>query len=241
MRSLIIAALIAGGAVATPAQATTTTTVYGYAWADGKGALRVTPVSATLVKKNGVLFHRLKAIPGAEELKLGYDTADFRRLTAGCELKETEGRLALDAKGLGKTRCGPKDLAFTLQLAPNPVRIVYQGSKAVKVNEFLPAKHYTKTAKGTIERIDDDTIAFRSLELSYTWRLSFSRVTAKCSAGWLAGKPVNADDDGLGTKNCGHRDFTRVLKPVAHPVLAEVEYNPFSNELLGVWEVFGDA
>ncbi|WP_327089399.1 hypothetical protein OIE66_01880 [Nonomuraea sp. NBC_01738] len=244
MRSLIIATLAVGAAtaaVALPAQAAATKTLYGYAWADGQGQLRVTPVSATLVKKNGVLMHSLKAAPGAKEVRLGYGSADFRRLTVACDLKETEGRLALDAKGLGKTRCTPMDLAFTLRLQPNPVKIVYSGKKAVKINEFMPAKYYTKTAKGTIKRIDDDTIAFKSLALSYTWQLTFNRVTAKCQDGWLTGRPVNADDDGLGTKGCTFKDFTKAMKPIKYPTLAVVHYNPFSNQLLSVWEVYGDA
>lgn len=244
MRSLLITALVLGG-LAVPASASAsvsaTKTVYGYAWADGKGVLRITPVKATLVKKQGILRHTLKAIPGAKELRLDYSRADFRRLTLACDLKETEGRLALDAKGLGKTRCKPADLAFTLQLQPNPVRVVYSGTKAVKVNEFLPAAYYTKTAKGTIKRVDDDTIVFKGIQLSYNWQLTFNRVTAKCQDGWLTGKPVNADDDGLGTKGCSNKDFTRVLKPVKYPVLSVVHYNPFSNQLLSVWEVFGDA
>lgn len=245
MRPLLItaaAALALCGTAVVPAQASAATkTVYGYAWADGKGALRITPVSAKLISKQGILRQELKAIAGAKELKLDYSGADFHRLTVACDLKETEGRLALSSKGLGTTRCKPADLAFTLQLAPNPVRVVYSGTKAVKVNEFLPAKYYTKTAKGTIKRVDDDTIAFGSRQLTYTWRLTFNRVTAGCTDGWLTGKPVNADDGGLGTKGCDNAAFTKVLKPIKHPVLSVVHYNPFSNELLSVWEVFGDA
>lgn len=244
MRPLLIAALLLAG-LGVPAQASTppaTKTVYGYAWADGKGTLRITPVAATRVKKQGIVYHSLTAIRGAKEVaKLDYSRADFRRLTVKCDLKETEGHLALSAKGLGTTRCKPADLTFTMALAPNPVRVVYTGNIVLEVREFLPAKYYTKTARGTIKRVDDDTIAFGSRQLSYTWRLTFNRVTAKCQDGWLTGKPVNADDDGLGTKGCTNRDFTRVMKPVQHPVLSVVHYNPFSNELLSVWEVFGDA
>lgn len=233
MHALLTAALVLG-TITTP----TSTTVYGYAWLDGQGAMRITPVAATLVTKQNIPRYALKAIPHAKEVKLDYSGADYRRLTLACDLKETEGRLALDSRGLGKTRCAPSDLDFALTLQPTPVRVVYSGGKATKVNEFLPAKYYTKTAKGMISRVDGDTIAFKRLNLSYNWQLTFNRVTAKCQDGWLTGKPVNADDDGLGTKGCTYKDFSRALK---HPSLAVVHYNPFSNQLLSVWEVFGDA
>ncbi len=241
MRLFFSACLAALFLVAAPAQATGRQTAYGYAWADGAGRLRITPVSASLTERDGIPFHSLEAIPGARELKLAYGGADFRRLTAECDLKETEGRLAVDRKGLGKTRCTPKDLARRLAFGPAPVRVVHDGTKAVQVREFLPAKYYTRTLRGTIRRVDGDTIAVKGVELTHTWRLTFNRVTATCGAGWLTGKPVNADDDGLGTKGCTSEDFARVLRQVEHPVLAVVTYNPFSRELLSVWEVFGDA
>ncbi|MEV4888249.1 hypothetical protein AB0K48_02520 [Nonomuraea sp. NPDC055795] len=234
MHSLLIAALVAAAPLSPSTAATTTTTVYGYAWADGAGTLRVTPVTATRDGKK----YKLAAKKGAKELKLAYGSADFRRLTVACGLKETEGRVAQDANGLGKTRCTPKDLAFTLQLGPNPVKIVYSGKKAIRISEFQPAKWYTQTAKGVIKRVDADTVAYGTRHLTYTWRLTFNRVTAKCGDGWLTGRPVNADDDGLGTKGCANKDFSKVFKGGN---LAVVHYNPFSNELLSVWEVFGDA
>ncbi|WP_157249391.1 hypothetical protein [Nonomuraea typhae] len=233
MRSLLIASL-AVAALATPAQAATSQTVYGYAWADGTNTLRITPITATRDGKR----YRLATKTGAKELRLGYGGAAFRRLTVACGLKETEGRTAQDAAGLGTTRCTPKDLAFTLQLGPNPVKITYSGGKAIKVSEFQPAQWYTKSAKGLIKRVDADTVSLGARHLTYTWRLTFNRVTAKCADGWLTGEPVNADQGGLGTKGCTNKDFGKVFKGAK---LATVHYNPFSNELLSVWEVFGDA
>ncbi|MFI6296115.1 hypothetical protein ACIBEJ_31285 [Nonomuraea sp. NPDC050790] len=234
MHSLLVAALVAAAPLTPSATFTATSTVYGYAWADGAGTLRVTPITAT---RDGNKY-RLAAKKGAKQLRLSYGAADFRRLTVACGLKETEGRLAQDAHGLGRTRCTPKHLAFTLQLGPNPVKIVYSGSKAIRVSEFQPAKWYTKTAKGVIKRVDADTVAYGGRHLTYTWRLTFNRVTAKCGDAWLSGRPVNADDDGLGTKGCANKDFSKVFKGGN---LAVVHYNPFSDELLSVWEVFGDA
>jgi hypothetical protein len=248
-RSLLTAAALTATVLTTTALTTTLTTVpaqarvatqsvFGYAWADGKGALRVTPVSARLVRSQGVPRHELKALPGAKELRLTYGGADFRRLTTGCGLKETEGQVALDSAGLGTTRCKPADLAFTLGLGPNPVRIDHQGGRAVRVSEFMPAKWYTRTERGVLQRVGPDTVRLGSTRLGYTWGLTFNRVTAKCTDGWLTGEPVNADEGGLGTKACSARDFTKVF---TGSKLAEVHYNPYSGELFSVWEIYGDA
>ncbi|GAA0949410.1 hypothetical protein [Nonomuraea longicatena] len=237
--ALTVTTLTITALTAAPAQAQAPTqSVFGYAWADGKGALRVTPVSARLVRSQGVPRHELKALPGARELRLTYGGADFRRLTAGCDLKETEGRVALDSAGLGTTRCKPADLTFTLGLGPNPVRIDHEGGRAVRVSEFMPAKWYTRTARGVLQRVDSDTVRLGSTQLGYTWGLAFNRVTAKCTDGWLTGEPVNADESGLGTKACSARDFTKVF---TGSKLAEVHYNPYSGELFNVWEIYGDA
>lgn len=223
--------------VAAPATAATSKVVYGYAWADGTSTLRVTPVTATAHGKR----YRLERLPGSKELRLDYSAADFRRVTVACDLKETEGKVALDAKGLGKTRCTPKDLAFVLSLGPAPVRIDYADGKAVKVSEFLPDGSSTRSATGTVKRVDDRTVQFGGLRLAYTWMLGFNRVTARCADPWLHGKPVHADKHGLGTKACTDKDFTRALKPLANPVRVRADYDPLSNQLLNVWEVFGDA
>lgn len=47
--------------------------------------------------------------------------------------------------------------------------------------------------------------------------------------------------DRLGTKECTTSVFTKVLKKVRYPVLAKVDYNPGTGQLLQVWEVFADA
>ncbi|MET9336790.1 hypothetical protein [Nonomuraea sp. NPDC003804] len=221
--------------------ATSGSVAYGFAWADGKGALRITPASATLVKEHGIRRYRLKAVAGAKEVRLDYTKAAYRRLTVACDLVETEGRVALDGGGLGRTACTPADLAFTLQRGPAPLKIEYSGTKAVKVSEFLTDWGTPRSAFGTLKRVDDTTVSFKGRKLGYTHALGFYRVTASCSAGWLSGRPVNADRDGLGTKNCAAGDFTAVLKAQAHPILVKADYNPLSGELVEVWEVFGDA
>ncbi|MBE1563456.1 hypothetical protein [Nonomuraea africana] len=214
---------------------------YGFAWADGKGVLRVTPAKATLVKEHGILRYKLKAVPGAKEVRLDYTKSAYRRLTVACDLVETEGRVALDAKGLGKTTCTPADLAFTLQRGPAAIKVEYAGTKAVKVSEFLTDWGTPKSAFGTIKRVNDTTVTFKGIKLGYTHAIGFYRVTATCSSGWLTGKPVNASQDGLGQKPCTAADFTRVLKAQKHPVLVKADYNPLSGELIEVWEVYGDA
>ncbi|MFE3448439.1 hypothetical protein ACFXJ8_05840 [Nonomuraea sp. NPDC059194] len=214
---------------------------YGFAWADGKGVLRITPARASLVKEHGILRYKLKAVAGAKEIRLDYTKAAYRRITVACDLVETEGHVALDGKGLGRTKCGPADLAFTLQRGPAPVRVDYSGKQAVTVSEFLTDWGEAKTAYGTIKRINDTTVSFKGIKLGYTHAVGFNRVTASCSSGWLSGRPVNADHDGLGTKHCAAAHLTKVLKAQQHPVLVKADYNPLSGELQEVWEVFGDA
>ncbi|MEW9553612.1 hypothetical protein [Nonomuraea sp. NPDC050783] len=245
----IAAALTAGVLAAplpVPAQAAAATVVYGYAWPDGKGLLRVVPKSAALVRKKGFLGYRLKPVAGAKEVRLGYAKAAFGRVTVACDLKETEGRVAVDAKGLGRTACRPADLAAALERGATPLRVEYRDGQAVKVNEILvsdwPAP---RTASGTIKRLDDRTVLFagdgRTYKLGYSYLTSFYRTTARCGDGWLAGKPVNAGRGGLGRKPCTHADLTRALKPVEHPVLARLRYSPETGGIDEVWEVYGDA
>ncbi|GAA2652854.1 hypothetical protein [Nonomuraea recticatena] len=214
---------------------------YGFAWSDGKGVLRVTPAKATLVKEHGILRYKLKAVAGAKEIRLDYTKSAYSRVTVACDLVETEGRVALDAKGLGRTKCTPADLAFTLQRGPAPFKVEHSGGKAVKVSEFLTDWGNPRSAFGTIKRVNDTTVSFKGIKLGYTHAIGFYRVTAKCSSGWLTGKPVNASRDGLGQKPCTAADFTKVLKAQKHPVLVKADYNPLSGELIEVWEVYGDA
>ncbi|MBB5133806.1 hypothetical protein HNP84_003532 [Thermocatellispora tengchongensis] len=241
------AAPTAQAAPAAPAATTTaatTTAVYGFAWQDGPRALRITPAKATRVKQYGVVRYRLTPIPGARERRIGYANAAFQRITAACDLKETEGVVRLDSAGLGTTKCGPADLDFVLGLGPTPVKITLSGaSAATRVQEFLAAPTRTTAAYGTIKRADDDTILFtragRTIRLHHT-HVTFNRVTRRCADPWLANHP-NADRDGLGTKPCATAYLTRALKPQRYPVLAKVDYTPASNQLNEVWEVFGDA
>ncbi|KAB8191158.1 hypothetical protein FH608_031630 [Nonomuraea phyllanthi] len=234
------------GVFTVPAFAETTEVVYGYAWGDGEGHLRIVPRSAAFVHEGDVKSYRLKALTGAKELRLGYTGAAFGRVTVACDLKETEGQVALDAKGLGRTGCAPRDLDTELDRGPVPLRIEYAGRDAVRINEFLVTRWPApQTARGTIKRVDDSTVVFASggkrVKLGYTYATSFHRTTARCRDGWLAGRPVNAGRDGLGRKSCTPADLTRALKATEHPVLVQLDYTPGVGAVNEVWEVFGDA
>src|SRR5262245_53340743 len=128
MRPLIFAttaaALALSGVFAVPAQAATAT--YGWAWSDGQGHLRIVPKSATRVRVRGNVLHRLKDVSGAKELRLDYTRTAYSRVTLACDLKETEGRVALDSRGLGRTRCSSRDLATELGRGALPVRVEHQ-------------------------------------------------------------------------------------------------------------------
>ncbi|GAA3442893.1 hypothetical protein [Planomonospora venezuelensis] len=236
-------ALCAAGPAAAPAAASSGPSVlYGFAWADGTGALRITPAKATPVKRHGVLRYTLKPLPGAGERRIDYSGAEFRRITAECDLKETEGVVKLDKKGLGRTRCQAADLTAALGHGPVPVRISILGEEK-RIHEFLANPTASKKAYGTVKRVNGTTVVFTkgktSVKLGYTL-LDFRRVTGKCGDSWLADH-VNAARNGLGTKACGTSSFTRALKGAEYPVLARVEYDPVRGQLLQVWEVFGDA
>ncbi|MEU4233425.1 hypothetical protein AB0F17_54850 [Nonomuraea sp. NPDC026600] len=244
MRPLVFAIALCLGAVAVPAgaaEATATKAVYGWAWSTGVTGIRITPMAATYRKP----LHTFKAVPGAKELRLDYAKAAFRRVTVACDLKETEGKVALDRAGLGTTVCEPRDLTADLASGPSAVRVEYRGTKAVKISEVLAHGPEPRTTRGTVKRIDDTTVLFtgagRTLKLGYTNLMTFGRTTRRCGDGWLAGKPVNADKHGLGKKPCQASDFAQALKSVGHPVLVQVDYVPQVNELSGVREVFGDA
>lgn len=236
------AAALVMGAFAVPAAAATS--AYGYAWADGQGHLRLVPQKATRVK--GTKFHRLASAAGVKELRLGYAKAAYGRVTTACDLKETEGRVALDGNGLGRTRCTPSDLTATLAQGPVPVRVEYRGGTATRINEILLDEWpEPRTATGTIKRVNDTTVLFASggktVKLGSTYMTSFLRTTARCGDGWLAGRPVNAGKNGLGKKACTWKDLTKALKTVKHPVLVKIDYTPGSGALNQVWEVYGDA
>ncbi|MFF3438720.1 hypothetical protein [Streptosporangium sp. NPDC002721] len=249
LRSLAAAATLAfcvAGTAAAPAVASTSQVLYGFAWADGADTLRVVPAKATLVKGSRPPRYTLTPVSGTKDRRFDYSGADFRRITAECGLKETEGVVKVDAKGLGRTRCRAGDLTFALGLGPVPVRIspdTATPGAAKRVHEFLVTPATPKTAYGTIRRQNDTTVVFtargRSVKLGYT-TLFFNRVTGKCGHAWLADH-VNAGRGGLGTRNCATPAFTKALKAVKHPVRAKVYYSPVSGQLFEVWEVFGDA
>ncbi|MEV0203051.1 hypothetical protein, partial [Nonomuraea sp. NPDC050691] len=208
---------------------------------DGAGALRITPRAATYRRP----LHRFTALAGARPLRLDYTGAAYRRVTVACDLKETEGRIAIDGKGRGTTRCAPDDLAESLRGGPVPVRVEHRGGRAVAVSEVLAQPSPSRVARGTLRRAGDSAVLFtragRTVRLGHTGAVSFSRVTRRCGDGWLAGAPVNADKNGLGRKTCTAADLVRALKGAGHPVAVQVDYAPLAEEVQQVWEVYGDA
>ncbi|MFC7381226.1 hypothetical protein [Sphaerisporangium rhizosphaerae] len=240
------AAAPAAPAVASPSSAGSATSagfatsgarvIYGFAWADGKGVLRVTPLKATLHTKGGPPRYTFAPIAGAKEKRVAYARADVRRVTSACDLKETEGVVKVDAKGLGTTRCKPADLTFALGLGPTPVRISLGAT--TRVYEVLAMPGSPKTAYGTIKRVNDTTVMFtrggKSIKLGYTG-LSFSRTTRSCGAAWAADRH-NAQKNGLGHKYCSTADFTKALRSARRPVAVRIDYTPLSGQLNQVWE-----
>ncbi|MEV0584253.1 hypothetical protein [Nonomuraea sp. NPDC050310] len=229
------------GLLSAPAAAPTQT-LYGVAWADGAGHLRITPMTATYGKPKGQpARYALKHKKGAKEIRLDYTGAAFSRVYVECHLKESEGQFNLDKQGFGKTRCPAKDIGWALALGPETVRIEYRGGKAIRVREFLNFDFASKTQRGQLKRLDDNTLLFNGRKLGYNGHLTFYRVTAKCNAGWLTGEPVNADRNGLGKKACSAADLNRALKGHKYTWLAQVEYYDVLGMALVVREVFGDA
>ncbi|NUW43523.1 hypothetical protein [Nonomuraea rhodomycinica] len=232
-------------APAAPAAAATTTgrteAVYGYAWADGAGTLRLTPRAAKYRRP----LHRFTALAGARPLRLAYTGAAYRRVTVACDLKETEGRVAIDGKGRGTTRCTPDDLADSLRRGPVPVRVEHRDGRAVTVSEVLAQPSPSRVERGTLRWAGDSAVLFtragRTVWLGHTGAVSFSRVTRGCGDKWLAGAPVNAGRNGLGRKSCTAADLVRALKGARHPVAVQIDYVPVTEEVQQVWEVYGDA
>ncbi|NUP78595.1 MAG: hypothetical protein HOV96_13725 [Nonomuraea sp.] len=244
MRLLVLAtaACLALGGLTLPAEAAAVDNAYGYAWADGKGALRIVPMKPAKVRRGGNVLHKLTPIPGAKELRLDYTSAAYGRVTTACDLKETEGRVALDRDGLGRTACKPAQLTVKLGEGAVPVRVDYQGGKAVKVREFLlDAWPAPRTARGTVKRIDDATVLFstggRRIKLGYTYMTAFYRATARCGDRWVSGRPASADKHGLGKNPCQSADFTKALKSAGRAVQVQVSYTPDANSAIEVWEV----
>ncbi|MDR8409972.1 hypothetical protein MTP10_14640 [Nonomuraea sp. 3-1Str] len=236
------AAPAAATAATRPAQAEAKTeAVFGYAWADGAGRLRVTPRAATYRKP----LHRFTAIAGARRLTLDYTGAAYRRVTVACDLKETEGQIAIDGRGRGTTRCAPGDLTESLRGGPVPVHVEHRDGRAVTVSEVLVQPSPSRVVRGTLRPAGDSAVLFtragRTVRLGYTRAAAFSRVTRGCRDGWLTGEPVNADANGLGRKACTGADLAGALRGVRHPVAVRVDYVPLSEEVQQVWEVYGDA
>lgn len=247
-RPLIAAAvtvLAASTLMATPAAATAKTpaktqTIYGYAWADGSNHLRITPAKARLVTQHGVRRYQLTTVAGAKERRIFTDGVRFRRITTACDLKETEGRIRQDKKGLGTTDCDALDLKFVLSLGPAPVKITITPSLTT-VAEFLAVPTNPVTAYGTMKRVDDRTVLFKrpgkaAVKLRYT-HLGFNRVTKSCSDGWTANVPN--EEAGIGTKPCSATAFRNAIRH-AGPVTVKAYYQPVSGHLWEVWEALGD-
>ncbi|MFD0470146.1 hypothetical protein ACFQ0B_18810 [Nonomuraea thailandensis] len=131
---LLVACATAAATVTLSPPAEAATAVYGFAWADGKGHLRIVPKSAA---RDSRVTYTLKSLPKAKELRLDHTRAAYGRVTVACDLKETEGRVAVDAKGLGRTACKPGHLAEQLGRGPVSVRVEYTGGRATRVNEIL--------------------------------------------------------------------------------------------------------
>ncbi|SDJ53248.1 hypothetical protein SAMN05421874_102121 [Nonomuraea maritima] len=232
---------------ATQTAASPSGVVYGWAWSDGQGHLRIVPKAESFVKQSsGFTGYQLKDVPGAEEVRLDYGAATFGRVTVECGLKETEGNVALDAKGLGRTACTPADLTDGLERGPVALRAEYRTGKATRINEILVSDWPDlRTATGTIQRVNDTTVLLstggKQVKLGYSFATAFYRTTAGCGDGWLTGRPVNADKDGLGKKQCSADDLTAALAKLHDPVRVKVDYTPGVDSLEQVWEVFGDA
>jgi len=244
-RSIVagLAVLAGAASIATPAIAAappdrSAKVVYGIAWADGPRTLRITPLRAEPVRLPGRTVFRLHPLDGARELRFRYTGADYRRVTARCDLKENEGVTFLDRNGLGRTRCKDRHLAFMLAQGPLPVRITV-GRGRLLVQEFLAAGTQRRLEYGTLTRLNDNTVWFRTpgktYKLGYSPHLGFSRVTRHCGDRWLANR-VNSSPAGLGTKPCTKVYFNRAL-PTGKPVPVRIDYRPLWHSLDHVWEI----
>ncbi|WP_432927367.1 hypothetical protein ACQPZZ_38760 [Microbispora sp. CA-135349] len=259
LASTAILGLIATGLTAVPAQASSSPKVaYGWAWPDGKGRLRIVPRAAKPVTMHyGIRSFALKPMAGAEEIRLDYTSASFYRTTVTCEAKDNAGKYAVSAKGLGKTACAPRDLAFVFTLGPTLVRIVYNGTRATTIHQFWAgvATERGKVAFGTLRYLGDGTpdpsisgiVTFtpeggQPMKLGYDWMVGFVRVTEACNADWLTRTdPRMPDEEGVGSIACSPRQMTAVLKRLKHPVLAKIHYSPLAGSMDQLWEVSPEA
>ncbi|WP_067182709.1 hypothetical protein [Microtetraspora niveoalba] len=236
------------------ARAAQTRTVYGFARPDGAGAMIVSPRKATRKGKR----YRLTPIASAKEVRVTFDASvDYRRVTTACDLKETEGAVAVDAKGLGTTRCTDEDLEFTLGLGPVPVMVTYDPSTgaATRAREFLYPPDDPVAAFGTaslggrgvvtftpykVRRVPTMGYAFGKkagapITLPYNGKVVFYRTGRSCKDN--SQQPTSADRNGLGTRPCTAADLTRALRAIK-PMQVKVEYLTASRELMEIREVF---
>ncbi|WP_157518240.1 hypothetical protein [Herbidospora mongoliensis] len=253
LASAAIAALIATGLTAVPAQAAAPKVAYGWAWPDGKGKLRIVPRAAKLYTAHyGIKTYRLKPVAGVKEIQLDYSSASFYRISTTCDARETAGKYAISSLGLGKTKCAAGDLGFVFTLGPTLVRIAHDGTKAIKIHQFWAgvAGERPKTAFGALRYRGDGTpgpsisgiVTFtpeggRPMRLRYDGMVGFNRLNADCSADWLSGAPGSADKEGLGSYYCDARQMTAVLKRLKQPVLVKVTYSPLAGNIGVLWEV----
>ncbi|WP_157519968.1 hypothetical protein [Herbidospora daliensis] len=251
-----VAVLVATGLSAAPAQAASPKVAYGWAWPDGKGKLRIVPRAAKLYTAyNGIKTYRLKAVAGAKEMRLDYSSASFYRISSTCAARDIGGKFAVSAKGLGTTKCAPRDLAFVFDLGPTPVRVVYNGTKAVGIHQFWagPATERPITAFGMLRYRGDGTpgpsisgiVTFtpeggRPMTLRYDEWAGFHRIAAACGSDWLSAPLDAADKDGLGSYACGARHITAVFKRLKQPVYVKLKYTPLAGLMSEVWEVSRD-
>ncbi|MFF4773893.1 hypothetical protein ACFY05_13640 [Microtetraspora fusca] len=234
-------------------QAASTRTVYGFARPDGAGAMIVSPRKATRAGK----LYRLQPIPSAKEARVTYGSSlDYRRVTTACDLKETEGAVAVDAKGLGTTRCTDKDLSFTLGLGLVPAVVTYDTTTGVatQVREFLYPPDDPTTAFGMaslgrgavtftpykVKRVPTMGYSFTKkagapVILPYNGTVVFYRTGRSCADN--SQQPTSADRNGVGTRRCTAADLTRALRALK-TIQVKVDYLKSSRELMEIREVF---
>lgn len=258
LASAALVALITTGLTAVPAQASAPKVVYGWAWPEGQGKLRIVPRAAKLVTMHyGIKSYRLKPLAGAKEIQLDYSSATFHRTSVACRTTEHSGKYVVSSKGLGKTTCAPDDLAFVFTLGPTLVRITHDGTKAIQIHQFWAGVAGERSRKvfGTLRYLGDGTpgpsisgiVTFtpegggKPMKLGYDWMAGFTRITADCNADWLSGEPGIPDREGVGSSSCDARQLTRVLMRLKRPVLVKISYGPMAGLIGQLWEVNRNA
>lgn len=231
-----------------------TSTVYGFARADGPGTMIISPRRATRDKNR----YRVEAIRSAGDVRVTFaPSLDYRRITVACDLKETEGKIAIDAKALGATRCAANDLDFTLSLGPVPVRVTYDPASgaAVQAQEFLYPPDDPRTAFGTIAPAGKGAVQFtpyavkrvpsmgysftkksgEPITLPYTGTMIFFRVGRSCGDNSV--QPTSTDRDGIGMRQCSSTDLAGALGALKE-MQVKVDYLAASGEVMEIHEVY---